>query len=190
MFLFIDTETSGLPRFRRAPIWLLFNWPRTVQLGWILTDNEGNEIKSTCKTIRPGRKQYSSVSVAIHGISHEEARKTGSVRREVLEEFTEDLQKAQEVVAHNIEFDYRVLRAEFFRSWKPDSFKKKKLRCTMTESTEFCALPRGEGFKWPSLTELHQKLFNAKFDQQHNALVDARACMRCFWELRRLGVVT
>ena len=35
MYLFFDTETTGLPRNWKAPITDLNNWPRLVQLAYI-----------------------------------------------------------------------------------------------------------------------------------------------------------
>jgi len=219
MHLFFDTETSGLPRFRRAPAWLLLNWPRAVQLAWVLTDDQGTEIHADCQTIRPGRFRFAAEAIARHGITEEQARAAGEPLHDVMGCFAADLVQAEIVVAHNIQFDLRVVQAEFLRldwfhrvSWHLDStgavqqqagilrltaprsrvrnlFRNRHYRCTMVESTPYCALPRGSGFKWPSLTELHQKLFDSDFAGKHNALADCRACVRCFWELRRRGVL-
>jgi len=35
MYLFFDTETTGLPKNWKAPIEDLNNWPRLVQLAWL-----------------------------------------------------------------------------------------------------------------------------------------------------------
>src|SRR5690606_35885049 len=54
-------------------------------------------------------------------------------------------------------------------------------------SAERCQLPGGRGgkFKLPTLTELHQHLFNLPFDEAHNATADVEATTRCFLELVR-----
>jgi DNA polymerase-3 subunit alpha len=53
-------------------------------------------------------------------------------------------------------------------------------------------LPGGRGgkFKLPTLTELHQYLFNQPFAEAHNATADVEATTRCFLELIRLEVFT
>src|SRR5690606_6210777 len=58
--------------------------------------------------------------------------------------------------------------------------------------TDFCQIPggRGGGFKWPTLSELHNKLFNTPFDEAHNAAADVNATSRCFFELVRLEVIS
>ena len=57
-----------------------------------------------------------------------------------------------------------------------------------TEHTaELCQIPGGRGgkFKLPTLTELHQYLFNQPFAEAHNATADVEATTRCFLELIR-----
>ena len=41
MYLFFDTETTGLPKNWQAPIHDTDNWPRMVQLAWVATDDNG-----------------------------------------------------------------------------------------------------------------------------------------------------
>ena len=60
---------------------------------------------------------------------------------------------------------------------------------TCTEDTAaLCQIPGGRGgkFKLPTLTELHQYLFNEPFGEAHNATADVEATTRCFLELIRL----
>jgi DNA polymerase-3 subunit alpha len=64
---------------------------------------------------------------------------------------------------------------------------------TCTETTaNLCKLPGGRGgkFKLPTLTELHQKLFDTPFAEAHNATADVEATTRCFLELLRQGIYT
>ncbi|SVD61857.1 uncharacterized protein METZ01_LOCUS414711, partial [marine metagenome] len=37
--------------------------------------------------------------------------------------------------------------------------------------------------------ELHEKLFDKPMQQAHNALVDVRACMKCYFELEKRGII-
>jgi DNA polymerase-3 subunit alpha len=62
---------------------------------------------------------------------------------------------------------------------------------TKTESTDFVAIPGGKGgkFKWPTLTELHKKLFGEGFEDAHDAAYDVRATARCFFGLLQNKVV-
>jgi DNA polymerase III subunit epsilon len=53
MYLFFDTETTGLPRSWKAPITDLNNWPRLVQLAYLLYDSDGNELSGGDFIIKP-----------------------------------------------------------------------------------------------------------------------------------------
>ncbi len=53
MYLFFDTETTGLPRNYKAPVSDSNNWPRMVQIAWRLMDEKGGEIDSQDFIIKP-----------------------------------------------------------------------------------------------------------------------------------------
>ena len=53
MYLFFDTETTGLPVSHNAPITLLQNWPRIVQIAWLVCDNDENCILEKDAIIKP-----------------------------------------------------------------------------------------------------------------------------------------
>jgi len=108
----------------------------------------------------------------------------------VLEEFSADVRAAKVVVAHNLDFDQKVMQAELRRAELADVFARKRRICTMKETANVCRLPGKYGYKWPSLTELHRHLFGTPFEGAHGALADAEACQRCFFRLRELGVFT
>ena len=52
-YLFFDTETTGVPKNYKAPITDLDHWPRLVQLGWILCDEQGSELQTGNDIIKP-----------------------------------------------------------------------------------------------------------------------------------------
>jgi DNA polymerase III epsilon subunit-like protein len=60
----------------------------------------------------------------------------------------------------------------------------------MQSSTDFCKIKGRRGYKWPSLEELHILLFGDTFESAHSALADVRACAKCFFELKRRGVIS
>ena len=57
MFLFFDTETTGLPQRWNAPVTEVDNWPRLVQLAWIMCDDKGNIIEERSDIIKPEVKE-------------------------------------------------------------------------------------------------------------------------------------
>lgn len=187
MYLFFDTETTGLPRNWKAPVSDLNNWPRLVQLAYLYYDEQGNQIDSGDYIIKPeGFTIPTSVS-KIHGITTERAIAEGCVLKAVLQGFNSLIDEAGVLVAHNMSFDEKILGAEFLRMEMKNPIPAKQKICTMERTTNFCAIHGPYGYKWPKLSELHRKLFHCDFDEAHNAAVDITATAKCFWELQRMG---
>ena len=192
MYLFFDTETTGLPESYDAPASDVENWPRLVQFAWVLTDEDGNELRSQAFIIRPDGFKIPQSATRVHGITTETANRLGIEIKRALAAFVGDLSAAEVLVAHNIQFDERIVGAEFFRAGRKKSpLAGKALYCTMRSSTTFCKLPGGpRGYKWPTLEELHEALFGTSFESAHNAIADVRACAKCFFELKHKGVIS
>lgn len=189
MFLFFDTETTGLPKNWKAPVTDLNNWPRMVQIAWTLCDTKGNRIEAHDYIIKPNGFIIPKDASNVHRITTERAIKEGAEIEEVLFSFNSFVDKATYIVAHNISFDEKIIGAEFLRKKIKTNFSERKKLCTMQASTNFCKIPGPYGFKWPKLSELHQKLFGADFEEAHDASADINATEKCFWEMRRLGLI-
>ncbi|OGS08604.1 MAG: DNA polymerase III subunit epsilon [Elusimicrobia bacterium RIFOXYA12_FULL_51_18] len=189
MYLFLDTETTGLPKNWKAPITDLANWPRMIQLAYLLSDADGNNISGGNFIIKPEGFTIPEEAARIHGISTERANKEGYDLLPVLRDFHAAVDRAEYVIAHNMSFDEKIVGAEFLRNGMTDPLPSKTRICTMHSSTDYCAIPGPYGYKWPKLLELHSKLFHAGFESAHNAAADVSAMIKCFWELKRLGVI-
>jgi DNA polymerase III epsilon subunit-like protein len=189
MYLFFDTETTGVPRNYKAPASDLKNWPRLVQIAWLLTDEEAHEVSSAEYIVKPEGFIIPTAAAKVHGITTEFALRNGVDLQSVLSAVAADFNKASVLVAHNMSFDEKILGAELLRAGYPNVVEAKSRQCTMQAATNYCRLPGPYGFKWPTLQELHLKLFNESFDGAHRALADVRACSRCFFELKRLKVM-
>jgi DNA polymerase III epsilon subunit-like protein len=114
----------------------------------------------------------------------------GRPLRQVLGHFHELISEAGVLVAHNISFDEKIVGSELLRAGMTNPITGKEQICTMLRSADYVGIPGNYGGpKWPKLTELHQKLFNTGFDEAHNASVDINATAKCFWELRRIGLI-
>jgi len=191
MYIIFDTETTGLPRNWNAPITDTDNWPRVVQIAWQLHDKMGRLIESKDYLIQPDGFDIPYDAEAIHGISTELAQKDGVSLEEALVEFNDALLKAKFVVGQNVKFDTNVTRCEFHRLGIETPMNAMSVLDTCTETTaKLCMIPGGRGgrFKLPTLTELHEFLFQEKFNEAHNATADVEATTRCFLELIRRGV--
>ncbi len=185
MYLIFDTETTGLPRSYNAPMSDLDNWPRLVQLAWQLHDEKGRLLSNKNYIIRPEGFTIPYNSEKVHGISTKRALEEGHPLQEILQIFREDVAQTKYLVGHNIGFDIHVVGSEFLRTALVMPFDGKSELDTKDISTNFCALPGGKGgkFKWPTLTELHQKLFGVGFEDAHDAAYDVDATARCFFGL-------
>ena len=189
MYLFFDTETTGLPRNWKAPVTDLNNWPRMVQIAWILCDNKGNRIESNDFIIKPENFVIPIEASRVHGISTEKAINEGENLETVLLTFQELVEQADFIVAHNISFDEKIVGAELLRKGIQSDFERKRKLCTMQSSTSYCKIPGNYGYKWPKLSELHIKLFGEDFEDAHDASVDINATVKCFWKLKELNII-
>jgi DNA polymerase-3 subunit alpha len=188
MYLIFDTETTGLPKRWDAPITDTDNWPRAIQIAWQLHDEMGNCIDHQDYLIQPNGFNIPYDAEKIHGISTELAQEQGVPLLEVLSKFNDVLQKAKFVVGQNLSFDLNIMGAEFVRENIANNLQELPVLDTCTEHTAaLCQLPGGRGgkFKLPTLTELHEFLFNEPFAEAHNATADVEATTRCFLELVR-----
>ncbi len=193
MYLIFDTETTGLPRNWSAPISDTDNWPRCVQIAWQLHDEMGNLIEHQDYLINPEGFNIPFDAEKIHGISTELAQEQGVSLKEVLDKFNIVLGKSKFIVGQNLGFDINIMGCEFYRMGIDSPMNEKPVLDTCTEVTaELLKLPGGRGgkFKLPTLTELHEYLFNQKFNEAHNATADVEATTRCFLELIKREIFT
>ena len=189
MYLIFDTETTGLPKRWNAPVTDTDNWPRCIQIAWQLHDAMGNLLEHQDFLVSPDGFDVPFEAEQIHGISTALAQDQGLPLLEVLERFTAAVEKCHFVVGQNVGFDLNIMGAEFHRAGIENTLAQKPVLDTCTEQTAMmCQIPGGRGgkFKLPTLTELHQHLFGAPFNEAHNATADVEATTRCFLELLRL----
>jgi len=174
---YFDTETTGFPAKDGTP---LDKCPFIVQIAAILVDDEQGEVASLSCIIKPDGWTIPDDVARIHGISTEKAEAFGIPARVAMATFSQLCRQADQVVAHNINFDLKLVAYEVDRAKAPHVIADKPQFCTMDATTDICKLPgRYAGkFKWPKLIEAHQHLFGEGFDGAHDALVDVRACHR------------
>ncbi|TVZ25875.1 DNA polymerase-3 subunit alpha [Gillisia sp. Hel_I_86] len=188
MYLIFDTETTGLPKKWDAPLTDSDNWPRCIQIAWQLHDEMGNLVEHQDYLVQPKGFNIPFDAEKIHGISTELAQQEGLPLQEVLGKFQKALQRSKFIVGQNVGFDLNIMGAEFLREGLENPMESFPVLDTCTEKTaELCKLPGGRygRFKLPTLTELHQELFDQPFSEAHNATADVEATTRCFLELIR-----
>ena len=193
MFLIFDSETSGLPNKRPISD---ESQPHLVELAGVLCEEDGHERASFNFIVRPDGWEIPDEVAAIHGITTDIALRSGVPLKVVVVAFAHLMQQATTLIAHNAEFDCKILdiamhRAEYVRP-RPST------RCTMKMATPVLKLPptpkmleRGmvNHYKRPSLQEAHQALLGCGFEGAHRAIDDARAASRVFFKLKEMGCV-
>ncbi len=190
MYLFFDTETTGLPKNYQAPLDDFSNWPRIVQLSWSLYDDDGNLWESQNYIIKPNGFVISDEVAKIHRVTQERAMREGVDLPIALNHFLRDVSTSSYLVAHNIDFDEKIVGSELLRANLENHVAGAKKICTMKSSVQFCKIPSARGgYKWPNLTELHTILFKTGFGDAHDAVYDVKACADCFFELKRRGAI-
>ncbi len=193
MYLIFDTETTGFPKNFEAPHTDLDNWPRLVQIAWQCHDAHGKLLTAENHIIKPDGFTIPFNAEKVHGISTQIAQEEGKPLAEVLEKFAIDIARSEILIGHNIQFDLNVTGAEFLRAKVETTlWDKKPFDTKSEEAAAFCQLPGGRGgkFKWPTLTELHKKLFGEAFGDAHDAAYDVAATARCFFGLITQKVAT
>ncbi len=93
---------------------------RLVQLGWVISEvGLGAPVEKKTVTVRPDGFVVSGRATKIHKITHEQAVEEGVALADALQEFMADVKRACEsgarVVAHQIEYDYRIIYEELGR---------------------------------------------------------------------------
>jgi DNA polymerase-3 subunit epsilon len=181
----------------------LEHWPRVIQLAWTVCDVTGTERSWGNYLIKPDGWAIPDPEDPPnfwqkHGFTQERSLAEGVPLAEAAAHFVGDLQSCKYMVSHNMEFDYPVLGAELIRYGLRSERVPARI-CTKESSTDYCRIPFPgrrdtrpwvtQSWKWPTLDELHRKLFGQPFDAAHDARGDVAALKSCLFELIRRGVI-
>lgn len=182
----LDTETSGLFNFSRSAE--AEGQPRLASAAFVFLDQNYCIEKEYHVFVRPDGWRMPAEATEKNGITQDMLVTNGVSILNVLRAWNNLLDQGVTFVAHNADFDLKVMRAELRRAGLPDRFDETEAFCTMKASTPICRIPGKRGVKWPKLIEAYQYFFNETFENQHEALADARACARVFKRLTEIGV--
>lgn len=187
--LFFDTETTGLPQNYNAPISAVNNWPRLVQLSWLLVDDNFNIVSERDIIIKPENFAIPTMVSNLHGITTEKALSIGIELSSALSMFLDDISKSKICVGHNVEFDKKIVCCELYRKGMRDTLAFLPSTCTMQSTVNLCKIPGNYGYRYPKLQELYKYLFGLSFVDAHNSLADVRATFQCYKELKSRNVI-
>lgn len=197
MLIFFDTETTGLPDWRApssAP-----TQPHLVQLALVTMNDEGQEVNAVSVLVKPNGWTISAEVTAIHGISHERAMDEGIDEGLAVQMFLLGQGQARTRIAHNENFDRRIMRIAMLRLGLQrdfiDMIENRSSFCTMNSAKGIMAMAPTDrmlsagirGAKPPKLEECMRHFFGEGMEGAHDAMVDARACARVYFALKQKG---
>ncbi|QIG59855.1 hypothetical protein [Dishui Lake phycodnavirus 4] len=178
-YVVFDTETTGLPGTRQCPTSdNVYHWDkcRILSIAAIKYSSRGRELSRLYSIIKPDTFKVDATH--IHGITEEMAETKGKPFGDVYKEFVSMLHRSDILVAHNIRFDWDVLKAECLRrniDFSP--VENMKPVCTLDLVKKWYGKPM-------KLVILYKELFGKEFDGAHNALEDAKACAEVYSVLK------
>ncbi len=187
MYLVIDTETSGLFNFQ-APA-DAEGQPRLASIAMIECDANLRLTRAQSMLVRPNGWTMPPEAEAVNGLSQEFLLQHGEPIENILFAYTNAISAGHVVVAHNAQYDAKVMRGELRRAGRDDLYKRTLRICTMQALTDICAIPspRGRGFKWPKLSEAVAYCFKRDHRDAHGCLPDALACLDLARWLKECG---
>lgn len=176
-FYIIDTETTGLFEFSRPAD--ADGQPRLASIALLACDHDLNLVAATSVLIRPDGWEMPLAAERINGLSTELLTKHGAPVTEVLWRYAEEINWGSIIVAHNADYDTKIMRGEMRRAGMPDLYGKTRTLCTMKALVDTCAIPKpsGRGYKWPKLSEAMRHCCGREHANAHGALPDAMGCL-------------
>jgi DNA polymerase III epsilon subunit-like protein len=172
MNLFIDTETTGLPRGGVQP--------RIVSIAWIVADALTQHRSLKSMIVKPHGFLIPDKATEIHGITTARARREGIALDAALGQLAHDINtyKPERVVAHNLGFDRPIVEAEY---------RLLGLACALAGLDGACTVELSRD-RWPrqpaKLGDVYRRLFGVPLEGAHDARNDVSACMRIFFALQ------
>lgn len=193
MTLIINADSTCLPPRGAKPLTEPERWPPLVALSWALYASPSEQVIWRYAVIHPDGFTIPDRSVVHHGVTHEKALDEGLPIADVLQSLNDDisLYAPSRVVAHQVSFHLGMLMAECRRNRIPMRFLGPRTFCTLKGSISLCQIPSytGEGYKWPSLSELHYHLLEHPTEDAQQPGGKVLTVARCFFKLLELGYV-
>lgn len=188
MYLVFDVSANGKPHSFNASPNDVFNWPRMIHISWIVLGENLKPMQDYNCLIKPEGFSISEDSAKKHAIDAEKAKEEGDQLKEVLQHFSDAVDEAKYLFAHNLNYNENIVAAEFKRANMEHRIFASERLCLMQEGTFYAKIPnRRGGYKWPTLMELHGAIFKQGFAPANNARADVIAASRCFIALHKVG---
>lgn len=200
--IILDIETTGLIPKKEVPgkrPWTtkkvelsheedFAEFPRVLSIAWKVDDDD-----TMYYLCNQEGQPIPEEATAINGITEAMTNSTDITFKDAVLKFHEDAKDCEVVVGHGIYFDTSIIKANIMKLVS----KEKLSRQFYDEMTEILHKHKRIDTmrstakmmrKWPTLHELHQKIFHKGFEA-HSAAEDVEACFRCYGWLKKKGIV-
>lgn len=170
-YLFFDTELSG--------------YTHLVSLGYVLTNGEGEPLQTEYNLVKP-YKPIKKSTVAIHGITTEEARKEGLSLSPLLTKFTAASKQANVICCYAAYGDLVSMSLAYQHLKRSNPFEAgNAIIIDVAYMAEKYMRDREliQPGQTPGLDHVYATLFPGEEYHRHNSLADAEATAKCFWKL-------
>lgn len=189
-YVVIDTETSGIPRYKGddgKPIPAdAEGQPRLAELAMVFLDENLAIEREIALYVRPDNWKMDEGATAVNGLTDEFLNEHGKPVTEVLSEYQNAIEDGRIIVAFGAQFDCKILRGELRRAGLDDMFDKTLNTCLMRSC-------QGQGIKkangkggWPGLADVCAH-FGIEQEAKHTGMADARAAAAILPKLIELG---
>lgn len=196
--LFLDTETSGLPRtggfdtYYSYKLSKYYDSSRVLQLSYIKYKCQYKDKKFV--KIEEITKTNSFINIPnfevppnnFHSITTKIIREKGLDIKNVINCLKRDLEGVDYIVGHNIAFDITIIQSEAHRI-NDDDFAEMlgqvKTKDTMRLSKGICQIPCNfmNDWKYPKLSEMYRFCFKKEISGAHDSLCDVISCADCYF---------
>ena len=191
MNLFIDLETTGLPKTKGFCDWYdykeldKYDSSRIIEIGLVVTNNNGDTVVEYSSLVKPENFiSLEPIITEITGITNSNINSEGKNIREVFDVLKKHLYGIDTIISYNIGFDMNVLLSELHRindTEMIDIINNINHECAMELSKQVLKLD-----KFSKLCNLYKDLFRKDPKQEHRALSDTRICKDVYFELKDL----
>lgn len=188
--MLFDVSANGSPTNYNASPRDIDNWPRMLHIVWQVVNEKGQIQQNRNDLIKPQGFKVSPNALERHYLEASQLELEGIPVKKAIDAFMDAVKDVDMVLSHNLALHEGIVRAEADRCGSIDRLSSMDRYCLMQETTYYCAIPSKWGkYKWPSLTELHKKLFNRGYSKPGHADADLNAQARCFIVLYKTKIL-
>ena len=151
IYTFFDTETSGMINFKARN--RDESQPWIAQLAVVTTDRNGRVLHSNLCVLHSEGRPMDYEAEQVHGVPMAVCIEAGLPPADAIQSVLPQFAQADHIIAHNKNFDLRILciaagRAskslmDFYYKMKDDEAE--RTICTMNSTTKLCQLPKPSG---------------------------------------------